>query len=377
MKRANTLILFLAFAAAGHSALVVAQNTHDSAAIVSLSAGRMTDAVKALLASLSATERDAVMFSLEGEARTNWSNTPPYVHPRPGLRMGALNAEQRLRVHDLLRASLSSQGYQKVAGVMRLDDVHRARTLETLPADASDYTRAVSESFGAAGYAVAIFGDPSFDSDWGWLLQGHHLGASFTVAGDRVGFTPLFLGAGPLEVDRGDIGWSALSYELSHGVDLIRSLTAEQVEVAMSDEAVPGDVVNGVGNKRSLTTPEGLKASDMTAAQKVLLRRLVEEYVRNANATAAEAQLASIADNGWDDLSFSWRGTLGGRNENFYYRVQGARIVIECTHRPQHIHTIVRDPTNDYGERWLGLNYLEETSAEDLFAAATRRSAEQ
>ena len=338
----------------------------------------MVAAATDLLASLDAGQRDTVLFPLQGEARTNWSNTPPHVHPRPGLRIGALSDAQRVRVHDLLRASLSSQGYQKVAGVMRLDDVHRARTLETLPADASAYTRAVSESFGSASYALAIFGDPRTHAEWAWLLQGHHLGASFTVSGERVGFTPLFLGAGPLEVDRGpDIGWSAMSYELSLGADLAASLTPAQLEAALSPEDVPGDVVNGVGKKRRLTEAEGLKASEMSSAQQSLLRRLVEEYVRNANPAAAEAQLAAIADAGWDNLWISWRGALGDRSEDFYYRIQGERILIECTHQPQHMHSIVRDPANDYGENWLGLSYLEETSAADLFAASTRRAAEE
>jgi hypothetical protein len=373
MRCANAVIVWAALAAFANEPSI-AQEQSTTATSVSLSATHMTDAATAFLASLSASERASVMFPLAGEARTNWSNTPPYVHERPGLRIGALSEDQRVRLHDLLRASLSSQGYQKVAGVMRLDDVHRARTLEALPADASQYTRAVAESFGSANYAVAIFGDPRSDSDWAWLLQGHHLGASFTVSGDRVGFTPLFLGAGPLEVDRGnDVGWSAMSYELAYAVDLVRSLAPAQLEVAMSDEEAPSDVVNGVGKKRRLTQPEGLESSAMSAGQKALLQRLVEEYVRNANPAAAEAQLAAIAEAGWDNLSFSWRGALGDRSSNFYYRVQGPRIVIECTHQPQHIHTIVRDPANDYGESWLGLSYLEQISAEDRFAAARSR----
>jgi hypothetical protein len=377
VKYLHALIASATLATCCGTAPVIAEEPARSAG-AALDAGRMTDAAKALLESLSAEERRTVMFPLAGEARTNWSNTPPYVHPRPGLRMGALGAEQRLRVHDLLRASLSSQGYQKVAGVMRLDDVHRARTLETLAADAAPYTRAVSESFGSANYAVVIFGDPRVDTDWAWLIQGHHLGASFTVAGDRVGFTPLFLGAGPLQVDRGDdIGWSAMSYELSHAVDLIRSLTPAQRDAAISPDEVPSDVVNGVGKKRNLTKPQGLEAGDMSPAQQALLRRLVEEYVRNANTAAAEAQLAAIDAAGWESLTLSWRGALGDPASDFYYRVQGPRIVIECTHQPQHIHTIVRDPANDYGETWLALSYLEETSAADRFAAATRRAAEQ
>lgn len=372
MRKMNPLFVLGALIAAFGLDSTLAQ-----APTATIDAAAMTTAAQRFIGSLTPEQQRKVLFSIAGEARTNWSNTPPHVHPRPGLAIGSLTDEQRLHLHDLLRASLSSQGYQKVVGVMRLDDVHRARTLGNLADDASAYDRAVAESFGSPNYAAAIFGDPRSDAEWAWLLQGHHLGASFTVAGERVGFTPLFLGAGPMEADRGaQIGWSAMSYELAAGVDLVRSLTPEQLAAAMSDEDVPGDVVNGVGKKRSLTRPEGLSAGRLDARQQALLRRLVEEYVGNANASAAAAQLAAVDAAGWDNLSFSWRGALGGRDQSYYYRVQGPRIVIEATHQPQHMHSIVRDPVNDYGEDWLGLTYLEQISAQDLFAAAQTRAEE-
>ena len=44
--------------------------------------------------------------------------------------------------------------------------------------------------------------------------------------------------------------------------------------------------------------------------------------------------------------------------------------------RADHIHTIVRDPANDYGEDWLGMNYTESITAAQRSAAA-RAAAEQ
>jgi hypothetical protein len=49
-----------------------------------------------------------------------------------------------------------------------------------------------------------------------------------------------------------------------------------------------------------------------------------------------------------------------GQNGSSYYRIQGPRIVIEFS--PQgvggdstmHVHTIYRDPTNDYGVKFNG-----------------------
>ncbi len=342
----------------------------------SVSARQMTSAAADFLTSLSAAQREAASYAFSVSNRTNWSNTPVFVHDRPGLLFADLSDAQRQAAHRLLRASLSSQGYQKITGVMRLDRIHGDRELARLEHEgpeegARPYFQEEAESFGSGSYAIAIFGNPERDSDWGWLLQGHHMGASFTVSGGRTGFTPLFLGATPLVLERGiHAGWSALSHEVTRGVELMESLTDEQRRVAVVSSEVPNDVLEGVGRRHSLAEQTGLKASAMTPAQRRLLRVLVEEYVRNADFDAAEAQLDFITDSGWENLSFAWIGPTGDRAAPFYYRVHGDRILIELTQRPNHVHTIVRDPANDYGEAWLGQAYAEEYSAADRFDMA-------
>lgn len=352
------------------------QPTNAAPPAATTSSTQMTAAARALLASLSDTEREAALFALDASERSNWSNVPYYAHRRPGLKLGSLGREQTLRVHDLLRASLSSQGYQKVAGVIRLDDINRSQQIARLRPDASAYNKGQAESFGSANYFIAVFGDPRTDPRWGWLIQGHHLGISFTVADGRTAFLPMFLGATPLAVEEDvETGWSALAQEVARGVELITSLTESQRSIAISPEAAPEDVLNGVGNKHRFTPAEGLRAADMTAAQQRLLRALVEEYVRNADFDVADEQLAAITASGWEQLRFTWRGPIGRLDEPFYYRVQGPRIVIELRNTENHVHTIARDPANDYGEAWLGIEYREATTAAERSAAA-RRAAE-
>jgi hypothetical protein len=150
----------------------------------------------------------------------------------------------------------------------------------------------------------------------------------------------------------------------------MESLTNEQRNVAVVGDAVPNDVLEGVGRRNSVAEQSGLRASDMTPAQRRLLQVLVEEYVRNSDFDAAEAQLESIAESGWENLSFAWHGSTDDQSAPFYYRVHGDRILIELTQRPNHIHTIVRDPANDYGETWLDQAYTEEYSATDRFDMA-------
>lgn len=340
------------------------------------SAQQMTDAARALLAALDETKIKQTLFALDAEERSHWSNVPYQAHHRPGLRIGDLDRDAMLRVHDLLRASLSSQGYQKVAGIIRLDDINRAQQVARLSPDATAYARAQAESFGSANYFVLFFGDPRSDARWGWLLQGHHLAVSFTIADGKTAFLPMFVGATPLAVEEDvETGWSALAQEVTRGVELVSALTESQRKIAISPAEVPEDVLNGVGNKHRFTPAEGLRASAMTAEQQRLLRALVEEYVENADFDAADEQLAAIARAGWENLSFTWRGAVGDLAEPFYYRVQGPRLLIELRNTANHVHTVTRDPGNDYGEAWLGVTYRETITAAERSAAA-RRAAE-
>ena len=351
----------------------------DPIPLESTSARQMTRAALRFLETLSEPQREGIVYPFAGEHRTNWSNVPPFVHDRPGLRLGDLTYAQRQGVHDLLRASTSSQGYQKITGVIRLDGLHRERELEALategPAEGErPYFREEAESFGTGSYAIALFGDPRIDGDWGWLIQGHHLGASFTVADGRAGFTPLFLGAIPLVLERGlEAGWSALSHEGTRAFELMATLSPEQRARAIEPEDAPNDVLAGVGRNTRFPEESGLPASEMREGQQRLLRVLVEEYVRNSDFDAAEAQLEAIGAAGWDRVRFSWRGETDNLSGQFYYRVQGPRILIESAQRPNHVHTIMRDPLNDYGANWLDEVITELYSAADRFDAAVTR----
>jgi len=376
-NRAPVLLAAFALAAVSLAALGQQRNAAPTP-LESTSAQQMSAAATAFLASLSDAQREAIVYAFTADNRTNWSNVPIFVHHRPGLRFADLTNAQRQAAHELLRASTSSQGYQKITGIMRLDSIHGARSLAELdqegPAeDDRPYVREEAESFGSGSYVVAIFGNPATGTDWGWVIQGHHMGASFTVTDGRAAFTPLFLGATPLVLEHGiHAGWSALSHEVTRGFELMQALKPEQRAMAIQGDTPPNDVPAGVGRKDSLAEHQGLRAAEMTPGQHRLLRVLVEEYVRNSDFDAAEAQLDAITAAGWDNLWFSWQGQTDDPGGPLFYRVQGERILIELTQRPNHIHTIVRDPANDYGEQWLDEVFTEEYSATDRFDAAVR-----
>jgi hypothetical protein len=340
---------------------------------------QMTKAAQAFIESLDNEQRKATVFSLDVDERATWSNLPIIMVEPNGMLIGDMNEDQRVATHQLLRASLSSQGYAKFTGIMQLDDLLHEIETEQLSNDSEGgndpFRKAFIATRSSGNYVVAIFGEPGA-GDWGWKLAGHHAAVSFTVSDGRVGFTPTFLGSSPMTIDSGRYaGWMALPHEGSRGIEFMQSLTEQQQQAALIHAVVADDVFEGPGRRASLSKYEGLKADELSVQQMRLLQVLVSEYVRNVDFDTADAQLELIAQTGWDELWFSWRGAIDQDGE-FYYRVHGPRLLIEYNRQnANHDHIIVRDPQNDYGEDWLETHYKEyHPTLEEAMETARRRA---
>ncbi len=343
------------------------------------SSTQMTTAAMAFIATLDEEQIESTVFDLEGDDRAMWSNLPIIMVQPDGLLIGDMSDEQRSALHDLLRASMSSQGYAKFTGIMQLDDLlhdFEASELEKRT-DLEDktYRAAFVATRSSGNYAASVFGNPA-SGDWGWKLAGHHAAVNFTISDGRVGFTPTFLGSSPMSVDTGPYaGWMALPHEGSRGVDFMLSLTDAQQRAATIETVSSNGIFEGPGHRASLSKYEGLKAEELSVGQARLLHALVSEYVGNVDFDSAEAQLALIDQSGWDELWFSWRGPVDV-NGKFYYRVHGPRLLIEYNRQgSNHDHMIVRDPQNDYGEDWLELHYEEHHPTLQEASQAARRRA--
>lgn len=340
---------------------------NSSAAGAEASPERMARAAREFLDALSPQQRTDAEFPFDADSeRTRWSNLPASMVERAGVRFGDLTDGQRRRFHALLRASTSSQGYQKIVGVIRLDEVLHEDASAAVARGERRLPESLLESWTSANYWISFFGRPG-DPAWGWLVNGHHLAASFTVAGDRVAFTPLFLGAEPHEIESGlEAGWRVLANEGERGWLLLQALDDGQRSVAVLGGEIPGDVLTGPGRKGSLSEFSGIPASTLDEAQRTLLWQLVKEYAANADHGAADAQLAKIRGDGLDALHFAWIGPVDDLSARYYYRVHGPSLLIEYIveegvggDAANHVHSIMRDPGNDYGEDWLGKHYEE------------------
>jgi len=339
-------------------------------------ADTISNAAQLFLDSLDKKQRATATMPIDTDERATWSNLPIIMVRPDGVLIKDMTDEQQRAAHALMRATMSSQGYAKFAGIMVLEDL-----LHQMEAQSDSRSGPLGAAFLATrdygNYAISVFGNPG-DENWGWKIAGHHAAANFTISNGRVAFTPTFLGSSPMEVQGGRYaGLMVLAHEGQHGIDLMASLDKAQQEKATIATEAAGDVFEGPGRRSSLEEFEGLSAGDLTKEQMHLLHRLVAEYLHNADHDAAHAQMAAIEEAGWDKLWFSWRGPVDPKGM-FYYRVHGPRVLIEYNRQnANHDHMIIRDPTNDYGEDWLGKHYKEShPSMAEAMQNARRNAAE-
>jgi hypothetical protein len=336
--------------------------------------GKTVAAAKAFLATLDDAGRAKVSFAFDSDQKTKWSNFPVGIYPRNGLRWGDLSAAQRAAALRLLDTALSKPGLQKVKEIMEGDEVLKATDSGGGPAggppgggppgggppNVPPGGRGAgmgSPGFGRDNYYLALLGTPSLTEPWMIQFGGHHLAINLTIVGKSNVMTPSLPAAQPAIYKLNGETVRPLGRENDKGFALVNSLDAAQRKQAILNYQV-GDLVLGPGEDGKTIQPEGIKAGSLNAAQQEMLLDLAHEWVGILNDEAAAAKMAEIKAN-LPETWFAWSGpTTNGSAA--YFRIQGPTLLIEYS--PQrsrggsgldlnHIHTIYRDPTNDYGER--------------------------
>ena len=330
----------------------------------------MIAAVTALLASLSPAQRAAMSFPVESDRWRGWQNTELYVEDY-GLRLDQVPDRVREAVMEVLRASLSPEGYETSRAVMRLNRF--LGDLVGCPAVLGEWS-----------YTFCLFGLPSAAEPWGWQLFGHHLALHCFVLGRQMTLTPAFLGAEPAYADTGPFaGTSLFEDEERAGLALMRSLSPEQQRQAIvAHSMVGGDLppgrrhfadnlhLGGAHQDNRIVPYEGLQGSALSAVQRRQLLDLIAAYIAPLPRGPRAARMEQI-ERHFGDTRFCW---IGGHDEAspFYYRIQSPVVFIEFDHHAGvfltnaepakfHIHTIVRTPNgNDYGIDLLRMHYAEQ-----------------
>src|SRR5579859_3087655 len=299
------------------------------------------------LSSLDEGQRSKVLFDFNDAAqRVKWSNLPTTMVARAGLKMGDLSEAQRKAAMGLLAAALSKRGYEKVLAIVAADEA-----LKT-----AGGARGAS-MFGRDLFYISILGKPSVKDPWMLQYGGHHLALNITMVGREDILTPSLTAAQPAKYTVDGATVRPLGAENDKAFALVNALDEGQRQEAILKYKV-ADLVLGPGQDGKTIQPEGLKGSAMNASQQAMLLDLMREWAEIINEQSAPARMAEIKAN-LSETWFAWSGpTTNGMPA--YYRIQGPTVVIEYAPQPlggdptMHIHTIYRDPTNDYGKKSVG-----------------------
>ena len=347
----TALLVALTMSTAGGPAF--AQTQTSTAEIVS--------AADRFLGSLTPEQRQKVLYSFDdAEQRARWSNFPTGFVPRGGISLKQMSAPQRDAAMKLLAVVLSPMGLEKVNEIRQADDDFKDNGSKRGPrggpggGPGGRPAFAGGDMFGSDLYYISFLGTPSDTHPWMLQFGGHHLALNITITASQGVLTPSLTGAQPAKFTLDGRVVRPLGRESDKALELLRALDVKQRQQAVLPYAVP-DLVLGPGQDGKKIVPEGLKASGLNAKQKALLLDLIGEWAGIANETSAAARMAVLkAELG--DTWFAWSGPTSaeaGENISAYYRIQGPHLVIE--YAPQHdeptnhVHTIYRDPTNDYG----------------------------
>ena len=311
-------------------------------------------AAEAFLATLSQEQREQVLHDYDDDTRTtSWSNFPVSFVQRAGIDLTDLTPEQRAAAMEVVEALLSDDGYATVTGIIGGDEF----LLE----------RSSSGEASLGRYYIAFFGDPSTSGAWEVQLGGHHLGINATLdgaAGD-ITFAPTHLGVQPaVYTDEAGDEVQPIAFMYEAAFAFYDSLTDKQRAALYQGEQVQ-TMVCAPGGTCDYPTGTGLSGADLTAEQRQLLLDLAACWVGLADEETTATALAEIEAT-LDQTWVSWSGattydTTAG--DGIYVQVSGPEVYIELASQQGsagadvegyvtagwgHVHTVYRDPGNDY-----------------------------
>jgi hypothetical protein len=346
-----TTLKTIGAAAAGVAAVMVA--------LAAVSAGRaqgptdaerrVVSAAEAFLATLDPAQRTKANPALNAKTRTVWSNLPTGIAmqvgatERNGLKLGDMTPAQEKAALALLAAALSADGYRKVMNIVDADEVLEQRSAPSRAAT-------TQVRFGRREFYLALLGKVSMAEPWMLQFGGHHMAINVTFAGRTRVLTPTHTGAQPATFTLEGRTVRPLGDENDKAFALVNALTPEQRRQAILGVQVR-NLVLGPGEDGKTIAPEGVKASTLNAAQRAQLLDLIAEWAGIVGDEVSAAKMADVKAK-LDDTWFAWAGATTNGSPA-YFRIQGPTVFIEyapqgAQNSTDHIHTIYRDPTNDY-----------------------------
>lgn len=340
--------------AQGRTSIVrqVADTTSTSKGTTSQTISDTAKAAEEFLSTLSDEQKEQVLYDYNDETKsTSWSNFPVTFVERSGIKLGDLGETQRAAALKVLKALLNDEAYAKVTGIMAGDQYLKDN------ANASD--------LGNTQYNIAFFGSPSTTNDWSIQFGGHHVGINATFSNGAITFAPTHLGTQPTTyTDSNGQTQSALGDMYQTAFDFYNSLTDEQKQKLYQGEEVK-NLTCAPSDTCDYPTGTGIKGSELTDEQKQLLLKVIANWTNLADSETTQATMDQISAT-LDDTYVNWSGATvydTSQGKGIYFQISGPKVYIELASQDNdagatvsgvqtsgwgHIHTIYRDPTNDY-----------------------------
>ena len=319
-------------------------------------AQELSEKANTFLESLSEDLKTDAFFPFEDDERYNMNYVPL---ERKGPTFHDFNPSQKEAALALLRASLSKQGYEKTMEIRKLESI-----LRVIEADDNDLMPDGKHRRDPLRYHFCIFGNPSPTKLWGWRFEGHHVSLNFTSdTGEIVSATPAFWGSNPGIVKTGEHkGKQVLKKESEMGLQLVNSLSKTQLTTARIANKAPYEIYSSNLRQAPDLEKTGIPYSNLDKNQQQRLMELLNLYIGNYPEEFSEDFKNKITKAGIENLSFAWAGALQ-EGEAYYYAIHGPTLLIELDNSQNdanHVHTAIRDLTNDFGQDIIKQHYQEE-----------------
>lgn len=339
---------FIAFSLSG--LLFLNATVHGQQATTATAAldKEMATKANAFLRTLPDSLRAKAAYSFDDDERYDWHFVP---RKRNGVPLRMMNETQQKAALALLQTGLTESGYAKAQSIMALEST--LKQIEKLPPE--------NLRRDPLNYSFTIFGNPSDQEPWGWRVEGHHLILNYSsIRPYPIAFTPGFMGSNPAIVPDGSKkGKQVLKQEAGLGYALLKTFSPDQLKRVVIADTSTYEIITGHSRKMNMGKAAGMPFVEMTAPQKQAFRQLLEVYLGNYPKTLANFRTGQLEKDGFDKLHFAWAGSTD-RSKGHYYRIQGSMLMIEfdnTQNNSNHIHTVVRDLNNDFGEDLLQEHY--------------------